>query len=275
MRLLVMICACALIAFGCAKVPSQQSYPYSYQHKMQSADHWEKLAKKIVSKQIHPFFTNKPDSILGVYIDDKDGSTFGTAFQTYLTTELFNKSIPVSKISQNAVVIEWSVQKVIHNSLRRNPGPPAGIFGAIAYGVGSLFGGDYYHYGDVPKTELLITIKLHSDNVIYSRTTETIYINDEDTYNYWVLPENGRGTVNSFVREGAIVCREPTDLSIMLDYDLKKNLNLNKFIEEGKCAIMKKAYPVTILEERENYLIIRSSEKPYGVYVTVKDSIGG
>lgn len=227
--LFLMICGCVALAAGCSKVPSQKSYSYSYQNKMQSAGHWEKLAKRVVSKEVLPYFTtsaqNKPESILGVYIADKDGSAFGTAFQTYLTTELFEKSIPVSESPENAFTIEWSTQKVIHNSERMQPGPPAGIFGAIAYGIGWIFGGDYYAYGDVPNTELLVTIKLKNNNMIYSRITETLYVNDEDTHNFWVLPDKNSDVAHSYVREGALVCREPSDLEVALDYEAEEVSN--------------------------------------------------
>lgn len=278
MRLFVTVCVCALMAVGCSKVPSQQSYHYSFQHKMQSAEHWENLAKKVVAKQVGPLFTesapNKPESILGVYIEDNDGSAFGTAFQTYLTTELFDKSIPVSQSPVNAFAIEWSVQKVIHDGLRKNPGPPAGIFGIIAYSVGTMFGGDFYAYGDVPKTELLITVKIKNGNITYSRTTETLYINDKDTHNYWVLPDKNTGVAHSYVREGEMVCREPSDLEKLFANDSQSILQLNALIKEGKCAIMKKAYPVTVLEKKEKYSVIRADQKPHHVYVTTHESLG-
>lgn len=246
---------------------------------MQSAGHWEKLAGKVVSKDVLPFFSksavNKPESILGVYIEDKDGSAFGTAFQTYLTTKLFDKSIPVAESPENAFTIEWSTQKVIHNSSRQQPGPPAGVFGAVAYAIGWVFGGDYYAYGDVPNTELLITIKLTKDDIIYSRTTETLYINDKDTHNFWVLPDKNTAVAHSYVRGGALVCREPKDLEMALGYESEGNLQLNALIKEEKCAIMKKAYPVTILEDKDEYSVIRSEQKPHYIYVTTQNSLGG
>jgi hypothetical protein len=166
-----MILGCTALVTACAKVPSQQSYIYSYQHKMQSAGHWEKLAKNVVSKQILPFFRksaqHRPESILGVYIEKKDRSAFGTAFQTYLTTELFKNSIPVSEIPENAFTLNWAVQKIAHNTTRTNPGPPVGIFGLVAYTIGSFFGGDYYLYSEVPNTELLITFEIKNGNIIY------------------------------------------------------------------------------------------------------------
>lgn len=277
-RSFLMICGCLVLATACAKVPSQKSYKYSYQNKMQSAGHWEKLAGEVVSKEVAPFFTNatenKPESILGVYIEDKDASAFGTAFQTYLTTKLFEKSIPVSEKPENAFTIEWSVQKVIHNSKRRNPGPPAGIFGTIAYAVGWIFGGDYYSYSEVPNTELLITVEIRNGNIIYSRTTETLYINDEDTYNYWVIPERNASVAHTFVREGALVCREPNDLFNAYGYESEASSQFNALIKEERCAVMNKPYPVTILEKKDNYSIIRSDKKPHYIYVTSHNSLG-
>lgn len=274
-----MICGCILLATACAKVPSQKGFSYRYQPKMQSANHWQRLAENVVAKQIRPFFTNtaynKPESIRGVYIEDKDRSAFGTAFETYLTTELFEKNIPVSASPADCFTIEWSVQKVVHNSKRHNPGPPAGIFGWIAYSVGSLFGADYYAYGNVPHSELLVTIKIKNENIVYSRNTETLYINDEDTQNYWVMPDKNTVVSHSFVREGSTVCRELSDLEHASEYDEQGNFQLKGLIKQRRCAITTKAYPVTIMEEKEDYVVIQSNEDPHYIYVTRRESIGG
>lgn len=279
MRSLVMICICCLLLSACAKVPSQQSYPYSYQHKMQSADHWDNMAEKVVKEQVNPLFTdpkqNKPDSIIGVYVGNKDRSAFGMAFQTYLITELFNNSIPVTANPKDSYTIEWSVQKVIHESERRQPGPPGGILGAVVYFIGSLFGADFYDYGKVPHTELLVTTELVNNNIVYSRSTETLYINDVDTKNYWVLPDRGEGIAKTYVREGSTVCRNIAQLESALTPDDKELSQLQLFINEGKCAITKDNYPVTILSENEKYSVIKSLEEPYYIYVTPKESLGG
>jgi len=275
MRLFLTILACALLAAACAKVPSQQSYPYSYQHRMQSADHWERLAKKVVSNQITPFFNGQSESIKSVYIETKDRSAFGIAFQTYLATELFKKSIPITGNLNDGVALEWSVQKVIHNGNRNNPGPPGGIIGAVVAFIGDLFGGDSYYYGNVPHTELLVTTKLKSKDMIYSRETETLYINDKDTQNYWVMPESTQQVVQAFIRNGSAVCREPADLVSAHTIDGEGYLRLNELIKQGKCILTKNPYPVTIIEKKENYVVIRSNDNPQYIYVTPHESIGG
>lgn len=279
MRLILTVCILAVFTAACSKVPNQATYPYSYQQKMQSADHWEKLAGKVVSDQVSPFFTHivndMSEPIVAVHIDDQDKSSFGTAFKTYLATALFQKSIPVSKSSSGSYTLDWSVQKVLHNAERKNPGPPFGIIGGAVAAVGSLFGGDYYFWRDVPHTELLVTVKLRVGNIIYSRNTETLYINDEDTSHYWVLPEDNASPTLASVFKGSVICREPKDLDRAYSYNKEGVLQLDNVIEDGRCAIATDTHPVTILDDRNSYYIIRSDEKPYYTYVTPRSSLGG
>lgn len=281
MRFFVMVCLFALVATACSKNPHQATYPWSYQQKMQSADHWEKLAGKVVAEQVSPIFKdsaqNKPDSILGVYINDTDKSSFGTAFQTYLTTKLFEKSIPVADTSDDSYTLEWSVQKVLHNSERKDPGQPFGFIGVAVGIVSTLFTtpDEYYKGSKVPHTELLVTIKLRIGNIVYSRKTETLYINDEDTANYWVLPEDNVSPTLASVLEGSVICREPKDLEQAYSYNAEGVLQLDNMIEDDRCAITKNTHPVTILEDMNSYYIIRSDEKPYYTYVTPRSSLGG
>jgi hypothetical protein len=247
---------------------------------MQSADHWEKLAESMINKQVNPYFINgegkveKPEGILGVYIQDEDKSPFGTAFQTYLTTELFNKGVPVSSSPQDCFTLEWSVQQVIHNSERNQPGPPAGIFGAAFYAVGWLFGGDYYAYGKVPHTELLVTMKVKDGNIVYSRNTETLYINDADTQNYWILPDREASYTQTYIKKGTPFCRNAADLETSILFQEQSEENLSTLVSEGKCAIANRDYQVTILEKTDKYFAIKHADKP-NIYFTSLSSLGG
>jgi hypothetical protein len=264
---------CVLLVSACAKTPSQESFPYKYQKKMQSADHWNYVAGKVAGEQISPFFlgknSTKPEQILAVYVADKDQSSFGKAFQTYMTTYLFDMGIPVAKTSENAVTLDWSVQKIVHEGKRRNPGPPCGVFGYLAYGISWLFGGDYYVNGRVPQTELLLVTKLSYGNIVYSRVNRTMFINDDDTANYWVLPDRSDIYAHTYVREGAIVCREVEDLGAAA-----AGTQLPELVKEGKCAVMANDFPITIVEDKSAYVIIKSLEEPYKVYVTQRESVG-
>jgi len=281
MRLIVTVCILAVFLAACSKNPNQATYPWSYQQKMQSADHWEKLASKVVLEQVRPFFQenvqNKADSILGVYIKDIDKSSFGTAFQTYLATELFDKSIPVAETPDSAFTLEWSVQKVLHNSERKEPGQPFGFLGAAVGIVSTLVAtpDGYFKGSKVPHTELLVTVKLRIGNIVYSRKTETLYINDEDTANYWVLPEDNASPTLASVFKGSVICREPKDLDQAYSYGADGVLQLDNVIEDGRCAITTSTHPVTILDDSNSYYIIRSDEKPYYTYVTPRSSLGG
>jgi hypothetical protein len=277
MRLILSVFILALFTVACSKVPSQSGYPYSYQGKLQSADHWEEIAQEMVGKQVKHFFTNplnRPDGILGVYIDGKDKSTFGIAFQTYLATELFENEIPVSGSPEDCFTLDWSVQKVIHQSDRAQPGPPAGIFGYIAYGIGWIFGGDYYAYGDVPHTELLVTMKVSNGNFIYSRATETLYIDDEDTSNYWVIPDSGQSVPQPYVIKGTTFCREVAQLEMALSSNNQGGTNLDKLLSDGKCAIATQDYQVTILGASDKHIAIKHANNPNIYYVT-RSSLGG
>jgi hypothetical protein len=288
MRLILTVCILAVFTTACSKVPSQQSYPYSFQHKMQSADHWDELAEAMVKKQVGPYFTsgeNKvplPEHIFGVYIQDKDQSPFGIAFQTYLTTELFNKGIPISSTPKDCFTLEWSVQQVIHSSDRKQPGPPGGLIGAVVYTVGWVFGADFYlmdednpfYRGKVPHSELLVTLKVKDGNVVYSRQTATLYIDDADAKNYWTLPDREQGYAQSVIKKGTPFCRNASDLEISLSFQEQSEVNLSTLVSEGKCAIANQDYQVTLLEKTDKYLVIKHADKP-NIYFTPRSSVGG
>ena len=57
---------------GCAQVPRPSTYPYTFQQKMQAADHWKVLANQ-VAEQVVAVLKSEPSFLMGpVYIRSDD-----------------------------------------------------------------------------------------------------------------------------------------------------------------------------------------------------------
>jgi hypothetical protein len=270
MRLFVTVCMLALLTSACSKVPSQSSYPYSYQNKVQSADHWERLAKDVVSEQILPFL-KKDNKDNKVYIQQKDRSDFGIAFNTYLLTELYDRGINVAETNEeDAAVLGWSVQRVRHASDRKNPSPPAGIFGRVGYLAMEFVGGDFYYASSkVPNSELIISTKLHSDAQTVSMKTETFYVEDRDTGNYWFIEGNEEGL--AYVKKGSVICKDQDAFYSVTSKNSYGTSRLSTLKALGECAVMSKNHPVEIVNNDGQSIVIRSIDNA-DTYVTSLES---
>ncbi|MDA3916334.1 MAG: hypothetical protein PF690_05110 [Deltaproteobacteria bacterium] len=161
-----------LFIIGCAPVPHLVDHQYSTQKKLQSAQHWQILAKdfskqisKAMSKQADPILrqpgfghaqdneTNLTDSELkaeillsnytlsSVYIPKKDGSIFDEAFKDLLVTELVNLGYYISNTPENSLVADWNIKEVYHRTERvasRFPAP-ATVLSVLGSGIYKLF----------------------------------------------------------------------------------------------------------------------------------------
>ena len=257
MRNFLSVCVLILLTTACSKVPSQSSYSYSYQHKMQSANHWEQLANEVVSEQVVPFL-KKSRSSTKIYIQENDRSDFGIAFNTYLFTRLFEKKIAVSDTyEEGAVVLKWSVQQVQHTGNRSNPMPIAGVIGFVG-SVALEFVGvqSYYPYNKVPDSEILISTRLVDKNKTLSVNTETFYVEGRDAGNYWFIEENQQDI--AYIKKGSTVCKDKQSLYATVNDDGLGMSSLSLHEALGDCAVMSKNYPVNIIDNDGKSIVFRS-----------------
>lgn len=270
MRLFLIICLLGLLTAACSKVPSQASYPHSYQHKVQSADHWERLAKDIVSEQIVPYIKKNKEASK-VYLHQNDKSDFGIALHTYMLTELFDKNIEVAEsYSPNVAALDWSVQQVRHESGRKNPSPIGGAVGYVGY-IAMEFAGfsSYSPFSKLPNSELIISAKLTNKGKAISIKTETFYVDDKDTGNYWFIEDYEKGL--AYINKGSVVCKNKSSLYSALNEDGLGYSSLKTLSALGDCAVMTKNHPVAIIGNDGQSLVIRSLDDST-TYVTAISS---
>jgi len=190
---IIFCCAALFLAAGCAEIPRPSTYPVSLQKHIQSATHWQNIAKLTVERlSSNPHLTDivKSDHKTSsrVYVQTNDKSPFDTAFRKYLTTELINAGFGISESLDTPVRIYWDVQLVSRDKNRWKPGP--GVPEFIGEGLVWFFTGIRWNTTDfwAPNTELILTTKFtigedKPQNIagVYS---DTFYINNEDWANY-------------------------------------------------------------------------------------------
>ncbi len=205
-----------LITSSCSRVPQATSYSFSTQHKMQSVDHWNILARDTAEQLNKSLSTKLPTEFACVYIEPSD-STFGAAFTNLLNSNLLQilgeRTDPETKantaLSQvsytiadkpdiNCSTVNFTTQIIKHRADRQGrlyPGTFTFLTSAVAVmrnfqwyemlvGAGvvaDLMGGTM---NTIPHNEVLITTKIASENRILSMQTDMYYINDRDTWHY-------------------------------------------------------------------------------------------
>ncbi|NLE02439.1 MAG: hypothetical protein GX640_21455 [Fibrobacter sp.] len=192
-------CVALFLIVGCAQVQQPKTEPLTFQNQLQSAVHWQNIAKK-QGDYIYKFFKDnglieEDGTTPAVYIKESDKSAFGVAMRKYLVTELmsdqykeqYNVNINVSSKSDAPVVVSWETQLV--NRAPWRPKPFYGVPAFIVDVVGTLLVGGGWHTTDVgvPHTELILTSMIDLRN-LKSRYSDTYFINDDDKGNYWQDP---------------------------------------------------------------------------------------
>jgi hypothetical protein len=216
MRMKAVYCLLVFLV-GCAQVPRQATYPYTFQQQMQAAHHWEVLARKVVEEVAS--LRGAPGSLIEpVYIRSNDRSAFGQAFRGFLITELTKQrifvspfpetcEIAVSPSQHDRVKICWDVQLVWHQADRNKPPLPfqytlltalgfglaeawnelsTGAAGAVtAFSLGPLLDfGLGLRTGPLPHSEAIITTAITDRGAMLSHKSNIFYINDGDWQHY-------------------------------------------------------------------------------------------
>ncbi len=138
---LLIVSLILLILTGCAyrPIPVATAYPITAQRKMQSAHHWDVLAKDLAERLKTTIDISFPNAVVKppVFVKYNKKTSFGKGFFTLLTSRLIQQGLVV--MDSNAqygdnLVIEYQMQ-VVHHEDRRLTYPPPGVFTALAAGV--------------------------------------------------------------------------------------------------------------------------------------------
>jgi hypothetical protein len=186
----VVFCFVALfLVAGCAEVPRPVTFNAPTQQHVQSASHWESLARTTVERlSRNPHLPGLLNS--GIYVQANDKSLFDRAYRKYLITALNNAGYVVSESLDSPVGIYWDVQVVKRNKQRWLPRPGAPEF--VAETVVWAFTGLRWNTTDFfdPQTEGILTTRFttggdKSQNIVAEGVySDTFYINDADWVNY-------------------------------------------------------------------------------------------
>ncbi|RKZ41334.1 MAG: hypothetical protein DRQ41_08340 [Gammaproteobacteria bacterium] len=216
-----------LILTGCAyrPIPVAAAYPITAQRKMQSAHHWDVLAKDLadrLKKTIDISFPNavvKPPLFIKL-TEKQEKIPFTKAFFNLLTSRLVQQGLIV--MDSNAqfgdnLVIEYHVQVIQHKD-RRLTYPPPGILTALGASVWMvdqairhwaypelsaipfLLAGDlnsiveYYLPGET-NTEIVITTAVTMGQQYIFGDSRMYYVNDGD-YDHYENPNKTYQVVN-------------------------------------------------------------------------------
>jgi hypothetical protein len=166
--------------------PRVGSHSYSVQTKMESVEHWQLLARRVVEEQVLPSLPVNPD-LSRVYVDNSDPTDFGKAFYTYLVTELRNHNVRLSETPEDANVVKWGNQLVWNPKECWWPG----FIMATAEGFAYFFGGSSL-LARPENVEAIITTQFSREDMVISRSTHNYYLNEESKWNFWV-PNDRKG----------------------------------------------------------------------------------
>ncbi|MDM8563635.1 hypothetical protein QUF54_09800, partial [Candidatus Marithioploca araucensis] len=200
------------ILTGCANraLPVATGYPVKAQRKMQSAHHWDVLAKDLAERLKITIDLSFPNAVVKptVFVKYNDKTPFGKAFFTLLISRLIQQGLVI--MDSNAqygdnLVIDYHMQ-VVHHKDRRLTYLPPGAFTLLATGVWlaaqiqdhwnypswTLYpltiGGvstlaDYYLPGET-NTEVIISTIVTIGQQYLLGDSRIYYINDDDYEHY-------------------------------------------------------------------------------------------
>jgi hypothetical protein len=190
----VIFFAVFFLFIGCADIPKPTNFKSSIQPQLQSATHWQQLARitsdrltsdSALLDNVKKHYKNTESSVC---ILNYGTSPFDIAFYKYLTTEFVNSGYTILDNDNSPIKINWEIQLVNRNKDRGKP--LLGIPEFIADGVVRLLTGISWNTSDylTPHTEVIMTTRITIGPDIPSNIarsySDTFYINDEDWANY-------------------------------------------------------------------------------------------
>ncbi len=216
---------------GCATnyadVPTPTRFQNSEQMRLQAAEHWRLIAGHVADRVAADVGSRLGGRALYVPMP-KDEQAFVGGFRELLTTALVQQGLPVSVRPDNAMSVDvaysvykfqpervkntyyygeatvlaaglWALGGVLAADVATKVGVDAGAkMLAVAAGLdgfswlhGEALGRSKQAAGDVPRSEVLLTVTLVDGDRIVSRNSNIYYATDEDKALYWDRPVAG------------------------------------------------------------------------------------
>jgi hypothetical protein len=187
----IFFCAVVFLIAGCAELPRPTTFPFTTQNQLQSATHWQIMAKQGAERGTAPV----------IFIRKDDNSPFGVAFREYLITELMqiNPRFRISNDSSQPVHIIWDTQLVYRNPERLKPEgfPELVLEAAWEFLTGFRWttrGPLVSHAELILTTRVMIRGSADRPPMELARYSDTFYVNDTDLSNYGSYGVTAQGT---------------------------------------------------------------------------------
>jgi len=197
----------ALAGLGaCAQAPMPESYPLSYQLKMQAAAHWDLLAQH-VAQRLNNQLPGGNQGISLYVAEPRPVTTFNRALHDLVVTHLVEYGFNVTTTPYaGALTVQLDTQVVHHTgrSIRPQPGSFVAIGGVgalggmaargpgAALGAGALLIGAAEFLsggaGDAPDTEIIVSTSVLDGNMYRARLRDIYYVSDDNQDQYVAAP---------------------------------------------------------------------------------------
>jgi hypothetical protein len=192
---MIVFCTAVFLICGCAELPKPMTFPLTTQTQLQSATHWQVIAKgnaqRVNSVLIDQGYVKPDGSEPIIFIANNDNSSFGVAYREYLITELklINPRVRISDIPGVPIHVRADTQMVYRNPDRLKP---EGLIEGVAEFTWELLTGSRWTTRGplVSHAELILTTRVMvygaqgHHPVELARYSDTFYVNDGDMYNY-------------------------------------------------------------------------------------------
>lgn len=205
MTLTLAALATAAALGACSQVPMPESYPVSYQKKMQAAHHWDLLAMHVAQRLSTQLPSDRPVSL---YVTPpRPVTTFDYALHDLVVTHLVALGFGVSAVPvHGALTVELNTQVIQHaaRDVRPQPGTFVAVGGAAALGglaarsahaamgagailltAGEFLSGGIY---EVPNTEIILSTSVMDGPMYRTRLRDIYYVSDENIAQYLPVP---------------------------------------------------------------------------------------
>lgn len=195
------IALCASCA-ATSEAPNKQNFRRTNQLKLNAAAHWNVIASDM-AKQLALFIIDRDIQDKPIYINlYSQPSTFTVNFNELLTRHLIKSGVHVSKSMANSTIYNYKVETIKYNSYRTSERDQKFKWTTLASGI--LVARSVMHVLDIPrgglltsvasydilkddlapKSELLISSSILSNNVYLYKTADIYYTNTFDKHLY-------------------------------------------------------------------------------------------
>lgn len=198
-----------LLLTGCAtEVPVPTTYPYSTQHKLKSAHHWDVIAKDVAQQISSAMVKHNLVASPAIVTTEQPKAPFHKGFRNFLITHLVDLNQPIA-VKDADVEVQIETQLVRHNSDRYASIPgeltvlTAGIMvarnaalrwqdnqqAAGILGLAALADWGKGYATGLTKTEVIVTTSILHKGQYRMRKTDVYYVEDEDGSLYEQMKE--------------------------------------------------------------------------------------